>query len=63
MKKHPMTLRVRAILNGQERQSYPVADMIFPPARLVARISRAELMRFKIGQDGLETRPPRPVER
>ncbi|MBL8385464.1 MAG: fumarylacetoacetate hydrolase family protein [Burkholderiales bacterium] len=36
----PMTLSVRAILNGQTRQDYPVADMIFAPARLVARISR-----------------------
>jgi len=36
----PQTLRVRAILNGQERQNYPVSDMIFPPARLVSLISR-----------------------
>jgi 2-keto-4-pentenoate hydratase/2-oxohepta-3-ene-1,7-dioic acid hydratase in catechol pathway len=33
------TLRVRTILNGQERQNYPVSDMIFPPARLVSLIS------------------------
>jgi len=36
----PQDLRVRAILNGQERQNYPVADMIFSPARLVSLISR-----------------------
>ena len=36
----PQTLRVRAILNGQERQNYPVSDMIFSPARLVSLISR-----------------------
>jgi 2-keto-4-pentenoate hydratase/2-oxohepta-3-ene-1,7-dioic acid hydratase in catechol pathway len=35
----PMTLSVRTILNGQERQNYPVADMIFPPARLVSLLS------------------------
>ncbi len=36
----PQGLRVRAILNGQERQNYPVADMIFSPAQLVSLISR-----------------------
>ena len=36
----PTQLRVKALLNGVERQNYPVADMIFPPARLVAMISR-----------------------
>jgi 2-keto-4-pentenoate hydratase/2-oxohepta-3-ene-1,7-dioic acid hydratase in catechol pathway len=35
----PMTLSVRTNLNGQERQNYPVTDMIFPPARLVSLIS------------------------
>ena len=35
----PMTLTIRTILNGQERQHYPVADMIFPPAKLVSLIS------------------------
>jgi 2-keto-4-pentenoate hydratase/2-oxohepta-3-ene-1,7-dioic acid hydratase in catechol pathway len=28
------------MLNGRERQRYPLADMIFPPARLVSMISR-----------------------
>jgi 2-keto-4-pentenoate hydratase/2-oxohepta-3-ene-1,7-dioic acid hydratase in catechol pathway len=36
----PMTLRVRTILNGEERQNYPVSDMIFQPARLVSLISK-----------------------
>jgi 2-keto-4-pentenoate hydratase/2-oxohepta-3-ene-1,7-dioic acid hydratase in catechol pathway len=36
----PMTLRVRTVLDGQERQNYPVADMIFPPARLVSLLSQ-----------------------
>jgi len=36
----PMTLSVKTILNGQERQNYPVADMIFPPAKLVSLISQ-----------------------
>lgn len=32
-------LVVRTILNGQERQNYPIADMIFSSAQLVSRIS------------------------
>jgi 2-keto-4-pentenoate hydratase/2-oxohepta-3-ene-1,7-dioic acid hydratase in catechol pathway len=36
----PATLSVKTILNGQERQNYPVSDMIFPPAALVSLISR-----------------------
>lgn len=36
----PMTLSIRTVLNGEERQSYPVSDMYFPPRRLVALISR-----------------------
>ena len=36
----PAVLSVRTVLNGQERQNYPVADMIFPPAQLVSLISR-----------------------
>ncbi len=36
----PSGLVVRILLNGQERQNYPVADMIFPPARLVSLISQ-----------------------
>ena len=36
----PAQLRVKALLNGVERQNYPLADMIFSPARLVSLISR-----------------------
>src|SRR5689334_11744288 len=36
----PMKLNVRTILNGKERQNYPVADMFFPPWKLVSRLSR-----------------------
>lgn len=36
----PTTLSVRTVLNDQERQNYPVADMVFPPARLVSLISQ-----------------------
>ena len=35
----PAGLRVQAILNDQQRQDYPVADMIFSPAQLVSLIS------------------------
>ena len=34
------SLRVRTVLDGQERQNYPVSDMIFPPARLVSLLSQ-----------------------
>ncbi|MGH8264839.1 MAG: fumarylacetoacetate hydrolase family protein, partial [Steroidobacteraceae bacterium] len=36
----PAHLTVRTILNDQERQSYPVADIVFPPAKLVSLISQ-----------------------
>jgi len=36
----PLKLSVKTILNGKERQNYPVADMFFPPHRLVAAISK-----------------------
>ena len=35
----PKTLTIRTVLNEQERQNYAVADMIFPPAKLVSLIS------------------------
>lgn len=35
----PSTLIVRTILNGDERQSYPIADMIFTAQELVSKIS------------------------
>ena len=36
----PAGLSIRTVLNGEERQNYPVSDMIFQPARLVSLISR-----------------------
>lgn len=36
----PMSLRIRTVLNGQERQNYPVSDMFFPPHKLVSLVSR-----------------------
>jgi 2-keto-4-pentenoate hydratase/2-oxohepta-3-ene-1,7-dioic acid hydratase in catechol pathway len=35
----PAKLTVKTLLNDQERQNYPVTDMIFPPASLVSLIS------------------------
>jgi 2-keto-4-pentenoate hydratase/2-oxohepta-3-ene-1,7-dioic acid hydratase in catechol pathway len=36
----PLKLVVKTVLNGQERQNYPVADIVFPPLKLVSLISR-----------------------
>ncbi len=36
----PLKLSVRLVLNGEERQNYPVSDMIFPPAALVSLVSQ-----------------------
>ncbi len=36
----PSTLSIRTVLNGEERQNYPVADAYFQPARLVSLLSR-----------------------
>ena len=36
----PMTLSIKTVLNGTERQNYPVSDMIFPPHRLVSLVSQ-----------------------
>ncbi len=33
-------LSVRTVLNGAERQNYPISDMVFPPATLVSLLSR-----------------------
>jgi 2-keto-4-pentenoate hydratase/2-oxohepta-3-ene-1,7-dioic acid hydratase in catechol pathway len=35
----PATLHVRTTLNGEERQNYPIADMIFSAQELVAKLS------------------------
>ena len=36
----PSGLSIRTVLNGDERQNYPVSDMIHPPRRIVSSISR-----------------------
>ena len=36
----PSKLIIKTILNDQERQNYPIADMIFSPAKLVSLISQ-----------------------
>ena len=36
----PEELVVRTVLNGAERQNYPIADMVFPVATLVSLLSR-----------------------
>lgn len=35
----PATLVVRTVLNGEERQNYPISDMVFPAAELISRLS------------------------
>lgn len=35
------TLVVRTVLNGKERQNYPIADMVFPATTLVSLLSRS----------------------
>lgn len=36
----PDALRVRTLVDGVEKQNYPVADMFFSPRQIVSRISR-----------------------
>jgi len=36
----PLGLSVRTIVDGKERQNYPLSDMVFNPAQLVSQISR-----------------------
>ena len=35
----PMSLTIKTVLNGDERQNYPVNDMTFPPHKLTSLIS------------------------
>jgi ketopantoate reductase/2-keto-4-pentenoate hydratase/2-oxohepta-3-ene-1,7-dioic acid hydratase in catechol pathway len=35
----PMALRIKTVVDGKERQNYPVSDMFYPPHKLVARLS------------------------
>lgn len=37
---NPATATLRTLVGGRVRQEYPLADMIFPPLELVARISQ-----------------------
>ena len=37
----PATLTIRTVLNGAERQNYPVADMIFGPVAIVEHLSHS----------------------
>jgi 2-keto-4-pentenoate hydratase/2-oxohepta-3-ene-1,7-dioic acid hydratase in catechol pathway len=36
----PLKSSVKVVLNDQERQNYPLADLVFTPAQLVSRISQ-----------------------
>lgn len=36
----PMSLHVRALVNGRERQHYPCSDMIFTPQQIVSLLSQ-----------------------
>ena len=36
----PAGLSIRTVLNDQERQHYPVSDLIFQPAQIVSALSR-----------------------
>ena len=36
----PSTLSIRTLLNDQERQNYPVSDMILAPVKIVSMISQ-----------------------
>ena len=36
----PMSLTVRTLVGGRERQNYPVSDIVFGPAEIVSRLSR-----------------------
>lgn len=36
----PMTLTIKTMVRGEERQNYPVSDMIFSPLQLVSMISQ-----------------------
>ena len=37
---NPLDLHVKTLLDGKERQNYPVSDMVFKPAQIVSLISR-----------------------
>lgn len=35
----PLDIRVRTLVDGQERQNYPITDMVFTPEELISRVS------------------------
>lgn len=35
----PLTIKVQTLVDGQERQNYPITDMVFTPDELVSRVS------------------------
>lgn len=35
----PLSIRVRTLVDGKERQDYPITDMVFTPDELVSRVS------------------------
>jgi 2-keto-4-pentenoate hydratase/2-oxohepta-3-ene-1,7-dioic acid hydratase in catechol pathway len=39
------TLQIRTLLNGRVRQDYPASDMILPPAKIIALLSRELTLR------------------
>lgn len=64
----PSALTVRTLVNGRERQNYPVEDLIFEPAALVSLISRdatlepGDLIACGTGPGVLPMRPGTTVE-
>ena len=64
----PATLVVRTLVNGRERQNYPVGDLIFSPAQLVSLISQdttlepGDLIACGTGPGVLPMRPGTTVE-
>ena len=59
----PSALTIRAVVDGRERQNYPVSDMIFGPAELVPHLAghdplprRCDCLRYVHGCDADATR-------
>ncbi len=64
----PLALTVRTLVNGRERQNYPVTDLVFSPAAVVSLISRdttlmpGDLIACGTGPGVLPMRPGTTVE-
>jgi len=64
----PKALTVRTLVNGRERQNYPVSSLVFSPAELVSLISRdttlmpGDLIACGTGPGVLPMRPSTTVE-